>query len=381
MAWIFLPFGILMPAVRPPWSMQPDDPATMQVRVRDARHLEPLREIMGDKLGPTVITDNFDYEARAYCVPADFAEAIGKIITEIDYERFKPTTERYPATAGQLHSAYVSVWSTLYGKMSTPQHKAGYSRGASAADVKAAAGSDIEIPSWVPVRRDRDDQATGYIGFQGAGGWPASDEDEEFLRELRDELDAREAAEEIEDLGPDLTEHFEPVPDEVRTRIFEAFDAAQGHTEESWEAYLAAQREGSRKPDREEPEEHPHDWFFPGQERTEVVRPVAETYADEHGTPFGHPEWVLPHNPEAEQRLLTAILEPAKPDEAKDEEPEYLSKRQIYTALGITWPHQRRRFRKFREQHAEWSVYNDVIASDIPQLRAEWAAFQKGGRA
>lgn len=152
--WIFTPYGLFMPSIRPPWSVAAGDTKTLQVRARVVAHLQNLKEIMGDDLGEIVLTPTYDYEARVYVEPEKFAAVIAKGITEIDYERFKPTTARYPRTDKAYHSMLNGIWSHLFATVSTREHQNAYARGASVEDIYAAAGTrDITIPpSALPVK-------------------------------------------------------------------------------------------------------------------------------------------------------------------------------------------------------------------------------------
>jgi hypothetical protein len=117
--WIMTPFGILMPAVRPADTIEPGDEMTMQVRSRRKKDLEILRDkYMGDKLGPIMHTPKFDYNYRAYCRPADFAAATSQMVLDVDYLKFKPTTESKYGDKS-LHDVYNSIWGTVC-RLGTP---------------------------------------------------------------------------------------------------------------------------------------------------------------------------------------------------------------------------------------------------------------------
>lgn len=132
--WMMTSFGILMPAVRPPHTVPEGDNRTMQVRAREEAYLQILRDdYMGDTLGETLATPDKDYQFRAYCTPEDFAAAAAKIVMDIDYAKFKPTTARYEDRLGKkgeatLHGLYNAMWSTqlTYG----PKTGSSYSIGA-----------------------------------------------------------------------------------------------------------------------------------------------------------------------------------------------------------------------------------------------------------
>lgn len=110
--WVMTPFGILMPSIRPKDTVPTGDNRTIQVRTRREQDLEILRdEYMGDELGPIMVTPDMDYNFRAYCTPEAWGRALFQMATEIDYEKFKPTTDRY--NDHELHRVYNSIWGTV----------------------------------------------------------------------------------------------------------------------------------------------------------------------------------------------------------------------------------------------------------------------------
>ncbi len=121
--WMFTPFGILMPAIRPPRTVAANDPHTLQIRARREKDLDILRaKYMTNSLGATIYTPDKDYEYRAYCTPEAFAVAAMQMILEIDYLKFKPTTEdRFRDK--ELHSTYNSVWGAVLRNLSTKAHQ------------------------------------------------------------------------------------------------------------------------------------------------------------------------------------------------------------------------------------------------------------------
>lgn len=115
--WAMTSFGILMPAIRPPHTVSPKDPRTMQIRSRRAKDLDILRaRYMQGTLGPNIHTPEKDYEFRAYCRPHDFAVAMAQMVLEIDYLKFKPTTERF--ADNPLHTTYNRIWGVVSAEMS-----------------------------------------------------------------------------------------------------------------------------------------------------------------------------------------------------------------------------------------------------------------------
>lgn len=113
--WIFTEFGILMPSLRPAHTITDSDNRLMQIRTRRRFELDYLREhYMPTTLGETIFLGNADYQYRAYCEIDDWAAAMHKLSMEIDYTKFKPTTDRHPG-GGKLHDLYNTVWSRVLG--------------------------------------------------------------------------------------------------------------------------------------------------------------------------------------------------------------------------------------------------------------------------
>lgn len=148
-------FGILMPAIRPPKTVPADDNRTIQIRTRRKKDLEILRdEFMGDELGPIIATPQMDYNYRAYCTPEALARMMEKLAYEVDYEKFKPTTEsKY--NDHELHGVYNSIWSTVT-RMGTPYEAASkgkYSNGYRWGDSYGS--SEIVGNRYKPSKEDK----------------------------------------------------------------------------------------------------------------------------------------------------------------------------------------------------------------------------------
>lgn len=123
--WAMTSFGILMPAIRPLHTVPIHDDRTMQIRTRRAKDLDILRaQYMQGQLGANIHTPDKDYEYRAYCRPEDFASAMARMILEIDYLKFKPTTDRY--ADNKLHTCYNRIWTTVMTELSTKHHQDDY---------------------------------------------------------------------------------------------------------------------------------------------------------------------------------------------------------------------------------------------------------------
>ncbi len=145
--WAMTSFGILMPAVRPPKTVLPGDDRTMQIRARRAQDLDILRaKYMTGSLGPNLHTPDKDYEYRAYCTPHAFALAMAQMVLDIDYGKFKPTTDRY--ADDDLHSCYNAIWSVVLTRLSTALHRWEY---------------------W--NTRPRTSSTTGYASYHGGTGY------------------------------------------------------------------------------------------------------------------------------------------------------------------------------------------------------------------
>lgn len=126
--WIFYSGGMLLPSLAP---MDKADPKltkngklTMQVRARDAAH---LRNLIKDYLKPRNIehskienTPWADYTSRIYLRPEDFAAVVSLMVMDIDYRKFKETSERKNAngkprysSGRDYHDLLLQVWGTV----------------------------------------------------------------------------------------------------------------------------------------------------------------------------------------------------------------------------------------------------------------------------
>lgn len=110
--WLMLSGGIIMPSLRPAHKMEEGELQTMQLRARSREHLSRWRREYQPALGSTIHIPKTDYEYRAYCTPESFALAFTKAIMDIDYTKFKPTTEDYYDDA-ELHRIYNRIWSVV----------------------------------------------------------------------------------------------------------------------------------------------------------------------------------------------------------------------------------------------------------------------------
>lgn len=118
--WIMTSWGILMPSVRPAETIPEGDDKVIQIRARRYVELYRLKKMYMPKLGEIIFMPNTDYEYRVYCTHAELGEALVKISADIDYTKFKPTTEDY--NDKELHSAYNAIWGILYDRFSTNRY-------------------------------------------------------------------------------------------------------------------------------------------------------------------------------------------------------------------------------------------------------------------
>lgn len=126
--WIMTSFGVLMPSVRPEGTVPAGDNRLIQVRARRAQDLRILKAEYLPELGEIIEIPYSDYEYRAYCTHEQWAAALAAMAMDIDYTKFKPTTEtkyRDP----QLHALYNRIWSLFFGFVSTKEHQARYWHG------------------------------------------------------------------------------------------------------------------------------------------------------------------------------------------------------------------------------------------------------------
>lgn len=118
--WVMASFGILMPSVRPEGTIPEGDDRAIQIRVRRLVELERLKALYMPEMGEVIFMPNTDYEYRTYCTHAQLGEVLARIAMDIDYTKFKPTTERHGDS--KLHAAYNSIWSILYDRFSTNRY-------------------------------------------------------------------------------------------------------------------------------------------------------------------------------------------------------------------------------------------------------------------
>jgi hypothetical protein len=123
--WIFLPTGLLMPAIVP---MEKADPEftegkyNLQVRGRLVSHLEDfIKTYMepGTYHEEIQLNPDMDYNCRFYTTHEAFTKALALAVADIDYEKFKPTAEFLNKDGSvrkdgkKYHSVLNSLWTTI----------------------------------------------------------------------------------------------------------------------------------------------------------------------------------------------------------------------------------------------------------------------------
>ncbi len=149
--WLMTSFGILMPSLRPEKYTPDWDDRKLQIRARRSKDLDILRaEYMKGSLGGTIYTPDKDYEYRAYCTHEAWAIACMKLMMEIDYVKFKPTTDRY--RDHRLHSVYNRIWGVVIADLSTKHHRDEYlhSRRPGWTDYKVPSSGAGDLSNWKP---------------------------------------------------------------------------------------------------------------------------------------------------------------------------------------------------------------------------------------
>src|SRR5262245_55495660 len=120
-------YGILMPADLPDEPVDTRFNWDMPVRARDRRTLRvTVAKMRNIKMNVSSVqaTPQLDYEYRFYCDRADFAEFIRQEVLEIDYEKFKPTTESKEEGGGPLlHRLYNRIWAVVLDHYDPPRPK------------------------------------------------------------------------------------------------------------------------------------------------------------------------------------------------------------------------------------------------------------------
>jgi hypothetical protein len=110
--WVMTSYGIFMPGLRPSHTVPEGDNRLLQIRARRIQDLEILRKEHLPGLGDIIRIEHTDYQYRAYCTHEQWAAALAKIAMDIDYVKFKDTTEKkYHDRA--LHNLYNILWGKI----------------------------------------------------------------------------------------------------------------------------------------------------------------------------------------------------------------------------------------------------------------------------
>lgn len=115
--WVMTSFGIFMPSLRPEEHVPAGDERKLQIRARRERELLILKELYMKDAGEIVHLPNTDYEFRIYCTHQEWANVMAQLALDIDYVKFKDTTDRW--NDARLHAAYLRIWGILYDMFST----------------------------------------------------------------------------------------------------------------------------------------------------------------------------------------------------------------------------------------------------------------------
>lgn len=124
--WIMTGQGVYMPATIPMTVRRELDLPLdwdLQVRARDRKALTKVRKQMiarNCEVSAIVNTRHMDYEYRFYCSSDDYGALIAAQIREIDYDKFKPTTERKGGGGPRLHSLYNRLWGVIASHYDSP---------------------------------------------------------------------------------------------------------------------------------------------------------------------------------------------------------------------------------------------------------------------
>lgn len=138
--WVMTSFGILMPSLRPAETIPAGDDRTIQIRTRRESELLWLKALYFKDMEEIVFYPHTDYEYRTYCTPDKLAEVLGAIARDIDYTKFKPTTEIFGEK--KLHNVYNRIWGILYDEFSTNRYL------------------DQKHDEWFKYRQPRQDRTT-----------------------------------------------------------------------------------------------------------------------------------------------------------------------------------------------------------------------------
>jgi len=113
--WLMTPIGFFS-VVRKPTDEQA---GTLTVRARVRFDLEQLKARYLPELGPVLESTTTDYRFRAVAPQAAVAQAMARLVTDLDYDNFKNAVAQRQGEA-RAH-LYHDVWSVLYDLQRKPQ--------------------------------------------------------------------------------------------------------------------------------------------------------------------------------------------------------------------------------------------------------------------
>lgn len=100
--WLFTKYGF--------YSITETCNGNVQVRAREADDLDAMREEYMPALGQTFTTLHADYPFRAFCTKDELAEAMGRIVHDINYTNFKGEVGEIDPDRVKI---YHQVWADL----------------------------------------------------------------------------------------------------------------------------------------------------------------------------------------------------------------------------------------------------------------------------
>lgn len=121
--WIMTSWGVLMPGLRPAEHVPEGDIREIQIRARRRVELERVCQFypeLGLKVEDIVHLGYTDYEFRIYCTKIQLGTLLAAIAMDVDYVKFKSSTEKF--NEQKLHLFYNRVWGIYYDMFSTNQY-------------------------------------------------------------------------------------------------------------------------------------------------------------------------------------------------------------------------------------------------------------------
>lgn len=121
--WIMTSWGVLMPGLRPAQHIPEGDIREIQIRARRKVELERVCQFypeVGLKVEDIVYLGFTDYEFRIYCTKEQLGELVAAVAMDINYVKFKSSTESFKEE--KLHLFYNRVWGIYYEMFSTNRY-------------------------------------------------------------------------------------------------------------------------------------------------------------------------------------------------------------------------------------------------------------------